>query len=230
MMVLRFGNRRSTVNCYNRKKSIGVVAALCVAGLMGVSSAARATTTVVNYSADGPASMAYSGVNSQTYWQFGGNLDNTAKFVDLGNSGFSSATGGVPSPAEYNVKNEKLWIYVLNQTGNGNGSTDPVVGGALTQVDADQQYLAGLISIGEPTPSPLPGTPYPSTPVSNVRAYGRSLTPTQGYSYNRSNVHTGTVTTTIPTTPTPEPAALALLGIGAAGIMLARRRHAAVQG
>ena len=223
-MFTRPSDWRRTVKDNNGRKGVWVAAALCVAGLVGITATARATTTVVNYDADGPASMAYSGVNSQTYWEFGGNLDNSAKFVDLGNSGFSSATGGVPSPAQYNINNEKVWGYVLNQSGKGNGSINPVKGGELTQVDSDQQYLAGLISIGVSTPSPLPGTPYPPAPVFNVRSYGRSLTPTQGYSYNSPAVHTGTVTTTIPTTPTPEPAALALLGMGAVGIVLTRKR------
>jgi hypothetical protein len=209
--------------------SVGFVATLLAACLMGVSSAANATTTVVNYGADGPSAMAYSGVDSQTYWDFGGSLDSSAKFVDLGNSGFSSATGGVPSPADYNINNEKLWIYVLNQGGDGHASTSQVPIGSLTQVDSDQQYLAGLISIGVSTPSPLPGTPYPPAPVLNVRSYGRSLTPLQGYSYNSPAVHTGTVTTTIPVTPTPEPAALALLGMGALGLLLTRKRKTGVK-
>lgn len=214
---------RSLVVPRRKAQYLGMVATFCFVGLIGLSGVARATTTVVNYSADGPSAMAYAGVNSQTYWEFGGSLDSSAKFVDLGNSGFSSATGGVPSPAQYNVKNEKLWIYVLNQAGNGNASTDPVTGGALTQVDSDQQYLAGLISIGVSSPSPLPGIAYPSLPASNVRAYGRSLTPVQGRSYNNQPTHTITNIT-----PTPEPATLALLGLGALGVMLTRQRKAAV--
>ena len=220
---MKYGMQRCALGG-NRKIIITAVAA-CLAGCFGLAVNAGATTTVVNYDADGPSSMAYAGINSQTYWEFGGSLDNSAKFVDLGNSGFSSATGGVPSPAQYNIKNEKVWVYVLNQAGNGRASTDPVEGGALTQVDADQQYLAGLISIGTSLPAPLPGIPYPPAPTYNIRAYGRSLTPTQGYSYNQPAVHTAKITTTIPTAPTPEPAALALFGIGALGLLLKGRRH-----
>ena len=207
------------------QKIVLAAAAACLAGLFSVAAHAYATTTVVNYGADGPASMAYAGVNSQTYWEFGGSLDSSTKFIDLGNSAFSSATGGVPSPAQYNVKNEKLWIYVLDQTGNGNASTSQVQGGALTQVTSDQQYLAGLISIGTSSPSPLPRMPYPTTPPSNIRSYGRMLTPMQGYSYKQPAVHTAKITTTIPTAPTPEPAALALFGIGALGLLLRGRRQ-----
>lgn len=208
----------------NRKIKIAATA-VCIAGLLGVAVNADATTTVVNYDADGPASMAYAGVNSQNYWEFGGSLDSSAKFVDLGNSGFSSATGGVPSPAQYNINNEKVWVYVLNQAGDGHASISPVQGGSLTQVDSDQQYLAGLISIGVSLPSPLPGIPYPPAPTYNVRSYGRSLTPIQGFSYNQPAVHKATITTTIPVTPTPEPAALALFGLGACGLLLTGKRR-----
>lgn len=220
---MRYGYWRRPVNNQMTKMTFAAVAA-CVAGLLGAAAAARATTTVVNYGADGPASMAYAGVDSQTYWEFGGSLDSSSKFIDLGNSGFSSATGGVPSPAVYNINNEKLWLYVLNQAGDGHVSMTSVQPGSLTQVDADQQYLAGLISIGGMTRSPLPGIPYPPAASFNIRSYGRSLTPVQGLSYNSPAVHSATVTTTIPTVPTPEPAAAALLALGACGLLLTRKR------
>lgn len=208
---------------FNKSQRRAAPVALALGAMLACGAAAHATTTVVNYDADGPSAMAYSGVNSQTYWELGGSLDSSTKFIDLGNSGFSSATGGIPSPADYNVKNEKLWVYVLHQGQNGQSGTDSVVGGALTQVDADQQYLAGLISIGTFNPSFLPGTPYPEGPTENIRKFGRSIQPLQGFSETGTapTAHQGTFTTTI---PTPEPSAVGLLLLGAGALLLARRR------
>ena len=192
---------------------------LATAGILvfsGMASVASATTTVINTTVTGHASLVNSGSNNKNFWGQGGGV--ATQFSGFGASAYSQATGGQISPFDLNVRDARTDIFVANLQPGGKSITIPVSGGVLTQVGKDQVYVAESLDIGTPSPSfftsPEPISGYPNLTYN----YAHFLYPVQGTSYSRNQ---GTTTIVV---PTPEPASLLLFLGGAAGLMLLGRK------
>ncbi len=171
------------------------------------------TITVVSFSSDGPTGLFNSGTTPLTYWQLAGGDTSSSRFSTPGNWTYSAATGGEISPAEVNVANQHLSVFVLDQQ---MVSKTNVVGGELVQLGDNQQYIAAILDSGLTSGPAL--TSFAPSGNTSERSFIAGPPPyiQQGFSEKGNSP---------PTRPVPEPATLEILAAGAAGLLLMTRRR-----
>ncbi len=219
-----------------KQPTIRLVAALAVASGLVMSNAAKADTTLstfqnFNLSAtygqwDPNASQIIGGGNGYTPTLTSGA---TPGSFEVNAQGYGSGAYNFASPINASGANEFIFTFTINTPSSGSFWMNPGVDIAdgthlvhLTAANTEgafldySHYTGGTYTLYGPLHDQFGG---PDLNVSDITAFNLEFDPTSGYTPPYDITYGSLILTTA-----PEPTTFALLAIGAAGLVIARRR------